>query len=669
MCLPLPIDVVYTWVNGSDPRLVSALQAIKDELAAEANRTAMEQLAAEAEARLANPPPATTILPSPTPTPSLEQSHSVDASLFPSPTATVIEEDGNSTLHGNGTAAEPGLPSEDEKTSASRFEDNEELRFSIRSLMKHTPWIRNIFIVTNGQVPAWLNLDNPRVRVVPHDEIFDDKSHLPTFSSPAIESHIHKIRGLSDRFLYLNDDVMFGREVWPDDFYTHALGHKVYLAWPVPNCADACPNNWLGDGFCDLACNTTSCDYDARDCVGVNVTTSRYGNWYNNQARTGDAGAFCALGCPDTWIGDRYCDRACNLRECAFDAGDCTTERMSTELFHATVLPTTTFLPMPAGHPAVYLNLSRLVGTNDITEGFHNNPTVIRTATISQKLKIMSFTFHRNITEQLVEIYLRYRVNATHEQEAMFNLSVVTAAAEVPLAELNYTAYAEFQSAPPVPSAEAPLADGAVRAEALPGNFTSVLNTTVAAANDTAEAVASVAVRIEHSSEFLHSLFQVTVNETLEREERERKLPDLLAELETISGRTVVPGSDDESIISPVRSDFLDGDITARGFLRRALRLLLPNSTASLPVLTATVGNASFAEAMPGEFGASRQLLSFENSRASEWWTDLQNEAEDDHGPRMSRHPHWVDEHEFLAKWIADSKKKQLRLASDLRYV
>ena len=54
-----------------------------------------------------------------------------------------------------------------------------------------------------------------------------NKSHLPTFSSPAIEAHLHRIPGLSDKFIYLNDDVMFGKEVWPDDFYTHSHGQKV----------------------------------------------------------------------------------------------------------------------------------------------------------------------------------------------------------------------------------------------------------------------------------------------------------------------------------------------------------------------------------------------------------------------------------------------------------
>ncbi|CAG2123385.1 unnamed protein product, partial [Medioppia subpectinata] len=146
--------------------------------------------------------------------------------------------------------------------SDSRFADNQELRYSLRSLEKNANWIRHVFIVTNGQIPNWLNLENPRVSVVTHEEIFTNKSHLPSFSSPAIESHLHQIPGLSKRFLYLNDDILLGRPIYPEDFYTNSRGYKVYLSWPVPNCADGCPMNWLKDGYCDQPCNKSQCLWD-----------------------------------------------------------------------------------------------------------------------------------------------------------------------------------------------------------------------------------------------------------------------------------------------------------------------------------------------------------------------------------------------------------------------
>ena len=79
--------------------------------------------------------------------------------------------------------------------SKNRFSDREELRYSLRSVEKYAPWVRHIYLVTNGQIPHWLNLDHPRLTVVTHEDIFENQSNLPTFSSPAIESQLFRIPG------------------------------------------------------------------------------------------------------------------------------------------------------------------------------------------------------------------------------------------------------------------------------------------------------------------------------------------------------------------------------------------------------------------------------------------------------------------------------------------
>ena len=165
------------------------------------------------------------------------------------------------------------VPIMDVNTAPSRFNDKDELRYSLRSLEMYAPWVRHVYIVTNGQIPSWLDMDNPRLTLVTHEDIFLNKSDLPTFSSPAIENHIHRIPGISDKFLYFNDDVMLGAEVWPEDFITQVGGQKVYLAWWVPDCSDVCPWAWVGDGSCDPACNTTLCEFDGGDCDSTTVPT------------------------------------------------------------------------------------------------------------------------------------------------------------------------------------------------------------------------------------------------------------------------------------------------------------------------------------------------------------------------------------------------------------
>ncbi len=102
----------------------------------------------------------------------------------------------------------------------SRYVSRDELRYSLRSLHAFAPWVRHVFLVTDDQVPAWLDTTRPDVTVVGHREIFGDTGRLPTFNSQAIESRLHRIPGLAEHFLYLNDDVFLGRPVPPEMFFT-----------------------------------------------------------------------------------------------------------------------------------------------------------------------------------------------------------------------------------------------------------------------------------------------------------------------------------------------------------------------------------------------------------------------------------------------------------------
>ncbi|MFT3888586.1 MAG: stealth family protein [Arachnia sp.] len=145
-----PIDVVYTWVDGSDPRWLE------------------KRARAEAEAK--------------------------------------------------------GLEFHPEATIASRFADHEELRYSLRSLEYFAPWVNKIYLVTDDQVPAWLDTDHPKIQLVDHREIFADPANLPTFNSNAIISSLHRIEGLSEHYLFMNDDFFLGRWVTPDRFFT-PFGH------------------------------------------------------------------------------------------------------------------------------------------------------------------------------------------------------------------------------------------------------------------------------------------------------------------------------------------------------------------------------------------------------------------------------------------------------------
>jgi hypothetical protein len=108
-------------------------------------------------------------------------------------------------------------------TGASRYTSRDELRYALRSLHTFAPFIRNVYIVTAGQTPDWLDPEAPGIRVVDHAEIFTDPGVLPVFSSHAIATQLHHLAGLADHYLVLNDDVFFGAPSQAEKFF-HANG-------------------------------------------------------------------------------------------------------------------------------------------------------------------------------------------------------------------------------------------------------------------------------------------------------------------------------------------------------------------------------------------------------------------------------------------------------------
>lgn len=98
-----------------------------------------------------------------------------------------------------------------------RFRSHDELRYSLHSVATCLPWVRRIFIVTDGQRPTWA-ASLPRVQFVDHRDLIDAR-YLPTFNSHVIEAHLHRIDGLAEHFIYFNDDVLVARALPPGHFF------------------------------------------------------------------------------------------------------------------------------------------------------------------------------------------------------------------------------------------------------------------------------------------------------------------------------------------------------------------------------------------------------------------------------------------------------------------
>lgn len=121
-----------------------------------------------------------------------------------------------------------------------RYADNDELKYSLRSIEKYAPWIHNIFIVTDEQTPVWLNTEHPKIRIIDHKEIMPEVC-LPCFNATIIEHFLWKIPELSEHFLFANDDMFINKPVTPDTFFAedglpiirfnHSLLRNLYLAF------------------------------------------------------------------------------------------------------------------------------------------------------------------------------------------------------------------------------------------------------------------------------------------------------------------------------------------------------------------------------------------------------------------------------------------------------
>jgi hypothetical protein len=126
-------------------------------------------------------------------------------------------------------AAQAGVQLGEGDDAPARFRQIDELKYALRSVHTFAPWIRKIFIATDSPAPAWL-AEHPRVQIVRSEEFFADPSVLPTHNSQAVESQLHHIPGLSEHFIYSNDDMFFGRLVDPSVFFSPGSVTKFILA-------------------------------------------------------------------------------------------------------------------------------------------------------------------------------------------------------------------------------------------------------------------------------------------------------------------------------------------------------------------------------------------------------------------------------------------------------
>lgn len=103
-----------------------------------------------------------------------------------------------------------------------RFRDHDTFKYWFRAVENYAPWVHKVFLVTNGKFPDWINKDCPKLVLVEHAD-YIPKELLPTFNSCVIENFLNRINGLSEHFVYFNDDFYLNSPVKPEYYFKNGL--------------------------------------------------------------------------------------------------------------------------------------------------------------------------------------------------------------------------------------------------------------------------------------------------------------------------------------------------------------------------------------------------------------------------------------------------------------
>ena len=110
----------------------------------------------------------------------------------------------------------------DYSSDVNRFRDFDNLQYWFRAVEKFAPWVNNIYFITWGHLPKWLNVNAPKLRIINHRDYMPEE-YLPTFNSNAIELNLHRIPELSEHFVLFNDDMFLLDYVEPEDFFIDGM--------------------------------------------------------------------------------------------------------------------------------------------------------------------------------------------------------------------------------------------------------------------------------------------------------------------------------------------------------------------------------------------------------------------------------------------------------------
>jgi len=97
----------------------------------------------------------------------------------------------------------------------------------LKLVTKNMPWINKIWLLVSNKEQVIPSLLPPNCEIVLHEQ-FIPPQFLPTFNSCTIEMFLWNVKGLSEKFIYANDDMLPIGPLKPSDFF---YGDKIKISW------------------------------------------------------------------------------------------------------------------------------------------------------------------------------------------------------------------------------------------------------------------------------------------------------------------------------------------------------------------------------------------------------------------------------------------------------
>ena len=111
--------------------------------------------------------------------------------------------------------------------------DNEELRFSLRSVLENIPWIRRIYILMpNEKVRYFKSIDEIKEKII----YIKDKDLLgfESANNPAFLFNLYKMgKFVAKNFIYMDDDYFIGKALKKSDFFYYDENKKAVIPYII----------------------------------------------------------------------------------------------------------------------------------------------------------------------------------------------------------------------------------------------------------------------------------------------------------------------------------------------------------------------------------------------------------------------------------------------------